>query len=310
MNKHNIIVTGSLAFDNIFNIPDPFTKYILPDKLHQINISIVTDSYRKTYGGTAGNQVFYLARLGESPYLIAAAGYDFSDYKKFLLKNKVKCNFVKISQSKSTTAGFAMTDIKDNQIWMYSQGAMLEAKNLSLVPIFKKINNQFVIISPNDLGAMIRYINECIENNIPFAFDPAFFIPHLDPAILLKAVKSAKIIFGNDYEIEFIERKIGKKLNSILTRQQILVKTLGDQGSEIYYEKKWIKISIYKTKAIDPTGAGDAYRSGFLYGYLNSQSIKTCGIMGAATSSFAVEIKGTMNLTFSKKKFLQRMKKI
>lgn len=306
----NVIVTGALAFDSIFNIPDPFTKYILPDQLHKINVSIVTNSYRKTLGGTGGNQVYYLARLGMNPYLVATAGHDFSDYKKFLVKNKVRINFVNIIKTKSTAAGFAMTDPKDNQIWMFAQGAMQDAKNLSLVPIFNKVKNPFVIIAPNELQAIVRYVNECADKKIPFAFDPAFFIPHLEPKLLLKAVKSAQIIFGNDYEIEFIERKIGNKLIDILSSKQILVKTLGEKGSRILNNKKWINIGINKTKAIDPTGAGDAYRAGFLFGYLRNNPLKVCGWMGAVVSSFAVEVKGTMNLDFTKGKFKKLLAKI
>ena len=322
--KKNIILTGSLAYDYIFDIPDSFSKYIQPDKIHKINISIVTDTHKKSFGGTAGNQAFHLARFGLNPTIITTVGNDFFDYKIFLKKNGVNTNSIEIIKNLPTAAGFVMTDVKDNQIWMFATGAMKEARRLSLKSIYassgveklklnssrqaRTITNSFVLISPTDLNAMINIVKESINLNVDFAFDPAFFIPHLPEKTLLEGVKNSIIIFGNDYEIAFIEKRLKKKITDIVSNRQVVIKTLGDQGSEIYYNGKWIKVGIYKTKTIDPTGAGDAYRAGFLYGFLNNQPLKTCGWMGAVTASFAVEVKGTMNLKFTKKEFLQSKK--
>src|SRR3989344_6168633 len=152
MNK-NIILTGSLSFDYIFDIPDPFTKYILPDQIHKINVSIVTDSHRKTFGGTAGNQAFYLARFGLNPVIYTTAGNDFADYKKFLNKNGVLTNFIKIIKNLPTAAGFVMTDPKDNQIWMFSTGAMKNSARYMLKTAVSKMYQSMVIISPTELQA-------------------------------------------------------------------------------------------------------------------------------------------------------------
>ncbi|OGK26200.1 hypothetical protein A3D76_06315 [Candidatus Roizmanbacteria bacterium RIFCSPHIGHO2_02_FULL_37_9b] len=311
MNK-NIILTGSLAFDYIFDIPDPFTKYILPTQIHKINVSIVTDSHRRSNGGTAGNQAFYLARLGLSPMIFTTAGNDFNDYKKFLKKNRVITNYIKINNNLPTAAGFVMTDPKDNQIWMFATGAMKDAKNLKLNSsrLARTLKNSFILISPTELTAMSNYVKDCVKLNLDFAFDPAFFIPHFSPEILSLGVKKAKIIFGNDYEIAFMEKRLNQKITGLINKDQIVVKTLGDKGSEIFQNGKWIKIPVYKTKTVDPTGAGDAYRAGFLFGYLQSLPVKTCGLMGAVTASFAVEIKGTMNLKFNKNNFKVRLSKI
>lgn len=305
-----IILTGSLAYDYIFDVPVPFSKYILPEKIHQINISIVTDRFKKSYGGTAGNQAFYLNKLRMNPYVYASAGNDFSEYKNFLKKHKVDTIHIKIAKNLHTASGFVMTDKRDNQIWMFTVGAMKEATKLKLKNVIKRNSSSFVMISPNNYQAMNQYVNECVKHRLDFAFDPASAIPHLDQKVVTDGVKFAKIIFGNDYEIAFSEKRIGKKLISVLNKNQILVKTLADQGSEIFHQGKWIKIGIYKTKTVDPTGAGDAYRAGFLYGYLNNQPIKTCGWMGAVTASFAVEVKGTMNLKFTKKQFEKRLFKV
>lgn len=324
--KKKIILTGSLAFDYIFDIDNHFSDYIQPDKVHQINISLTCETFEKSFGGTAGNQAYYLGNLGANPCVAASVGFDFQDYKKFLEKNKVNTDYIMIDKSMPTAAGHVITDKKDNQIWMFAKGAMknadkLRISNLEVSPLIgvrplkkpyrNNKNNQsdiFVLISPTEPQAMVNFVNECVKNNIDFAFDPAFYIPVLPVETLIKGIKNAKIIFGNDYEIAFLEKRTGQKMKKLLHKEQILIKTLGDAGSEIYYEKKCHKIGIYKTKAIDPTGAGDAYRAGFLVGYLNGRTIEESAKMAAVTASFAVEVKGTMNPKFSKIEFEKRLK--
>ena len=307
--ERDIILTGSLAFDYVFDIPDPFSKYIQSDKIHKINISIVTDTHKKTFGGTAGNQAFYLALLGTQPYIVGSAGNDFHDYLTFLKKEHIHADYISRSNRLPTAAGFVMTDPVDNQIWMFATGAMTEARKITLTHRFLRrfSKKPFVMISPNDMLAMTALVEACVNYEVEFAFDPAFFIPHFPETTLRKGIKHAAIIFGNDYEIAFIEKRLKKNITSLVSKNQMVVKTLGNKGSEIYHKGKWMRIGIKKVKTVDPTGAGDAYRAGFLFGYLNNRDLKTCGDMGATTASFAVETKGTMNLKFNKKAFYQRL---
>lgn len=306
----NLVLTGSVAYDFVFNIKDPFSKYIQPDKIHQINISIVADSHAKSFGGTAGNHAFYLSRLGVNSILCSSVGYDFSEYNKFLSNNKIITKFLKYYRKLPTASGFVMTDIHDNQIWMYSKGAMQKNIKLKLKPVIDKLQDPMVVISPNELGAIKNYVNECIKNKFDFSYDPAFFIPHLDKESLILGIRNSKLIFGNDYEIAFIEKKLGSTIEKLIKKNQIVVKTLGEHGSEIFYNHKWIKIGIFKANTVDPTGAGDAYRAGFLFGYIQGNPLAMCGWMGAVTASFAVETRGTMNLKFNKKEFKGRLSKL
>ncbi len=306
---YQLIVTGSLSFDYIFDLKEKFSDYILPDKIHQINFSFVSETHKKTFGGTAGNQCFYLARLNLNPYLCASAGFDFKEYKAFLENNLVKTNLVHISKKLPTATGFVITDRKDNQIWMFSKGAMKEAKNIKIPTT--KLKKSFLLIAPDEPKAIINYVNQAVKNNISFAFDPAFYIPSLPIKTLIKGIQEAKIIFGNDYEISFLEKRTQLNITKNLKKNQVLVKTLSNKGSEIYSQNKKIKVGIFKTKkVVDPTGAGDAYRAGFIYGFLNHQPLKTCAKMAASTASFAVETKGTMNEKFNKKDFEKRIKMI
>ena len=303
----NVIVTGTLAYDYIFNFDNYFSNYILPNKIHQINISLLTEHYKKSFGGTAGNQGFYLNKLGIPASILATAGHDFADYKNFLHKHNIETDLINIHKKRHTAAGFGITDKKDNQIWMYSKGAAKYAQFTTLKSLIKKSGNLFVLITPNEPKAVDNFVDECIKNKIDFVLDLGFNIPITSRATLQKGINNATIIFGNDYEVELMAKKTGISLKKGLRSDQFLISTLADQGSEIYTKGKKYKIGIYKTKAIDPTGAGDAYRAGFLYGYLNNQPPKICGWMGAVTASFAVETRGTMNLKFTKKEFEKRL---
>ncbi len=305
-----VVVTGTLAYDYIFDFNNYFSNYILPEKIHQINISLLTDHYKKSFGGTAGNQGFYLSKLNHPTLILGVGGNDFSEYKKFLFRNKITSDFIKIYNQTHTAAGFAITDKRDNQIWMYSQGVMRFTKNLSLTPFQKNSKNIIVLITPNELKAKEKFIDECIKYRMEFVFDMGFNIPLASKELLLKGIKFAKIIFGNDYEIGLIEKRTGASFASSLKQNQILITTFADKGSEVLTNGKKYKIGICKVKTIDPTGAGDAYRAGFIYGYLNNFPVKTCGWMGAVTASFAVEVKGTMNLKFNKKEFEKRLSKV
>ncbi len=303
----NIVVTGSIAYDYIFDFANYFSNYFLADKVHNINISLLTENYKKSFGGTAGNQGFYLNKLGIPALIFTYAGSDFEEYTHFLKKNKIESKFIKIDNKIHTAAGFAITDKKDNQIWMYSKGAMKLVKKLRLKTLMDSIGELFVLITPNEPKAVENFIDECVKYKIEFILDLGFNIPITSKKILVKGIKNALIIFGNDYEISLMEKIAGFALKKKLTDHQILITTFADEGSEIYSQGKKYPVDIFKTKTVDPTGAGDAYRAGFVYGYLNNYPIETCGWMGAVAASFAVETKGTMNLKFSKKEFKKRV---
>lgn len=318
MTETTIIVTGSLAYDQILNLPGKFSSYILPDKIHNINVSFVTDTHIKLFGGTGANQAYSLALLGIPPILVGTAGTDFGPYKTFLEKNNITTSYIKIIDDELTALGIAITDEKDNQIWGFSKGAMKFARDLSLTPILKRLKGKneklFVAITPNDPLAIARYIDECIEEQIDFSFDPAFYIPTLTKEALKKGIHQAHVVFGNDYEIALLRKKIGVRTETFKSKHgQFLVTTLGEKGSDIVYADADGTIEFRKhikpakvTNIIDPTGAGDAYRSGFLAGFLNGKDIQICGQMGSIAAAYAIENYGTMKHSYSVIEFWKR----
>ena len=299
-----IIVTGSLAFDTIMDFDGKFGDHIMPDKIHQINLSFLVNNLSKKNGGTAGNIAYNLALLGTDVSIVGAAGNDFSDYKKFLDGAGVDTSYIKTVSDKPTASVFAMTDKADNQISAFYPGAMSENSSLIL-----EGNPQFVVISPNDPKAMINFTKECQEKKIPYMMDPGMQLPALDAQDLKSMINGATILIGNDYEIALLSSKIQIPISKLIENVKILITTLGEKGSTIQTKDETIQIAPGKpNEVLDPTGAGDAYRAGFLAGYMQDLSLQICGQMGSIASCFAIEKYGTTSHTFSKEEFDSRYK--
>ena len=299
MAQTNVVVTGSLAFDHIMNLPGNFGDYILPDKIHTLNVSFLVDTLRKEFGGTGGNISYNLALLGIKVELVAAIGSDGKEYLTWLKKNRVDVSQVQLFKDILTASGFVITDKKDNQIWNFYGGAMRRAIELSLQST--KVKPRLVVIAPDDPKAMIQYAKECQSLSWGYLFDPAFYIPVLSKRDLSLAVNGAKIIIGNDYEMALLARKIR------LPSNQVQITTLGERGSVIRQGKDEYKIPVARPKAIiDPTGAGDAYRAGFVAGFVSGKPLPECGRMGAVCAAYTVEKYGTQTHKFSLRQFKQR----
>lgn len=302
-----IIVTGSLAFDSIFNFAGKFKDHIMPEKIHTLNLSFLTNKLNKNFGGTAGNIAYNLALIGEQPTILATAGKDFLVYKKFLNQAQVNTQYIKIYKNDFTSHYFALVDKLDNQIGGFYSGAMEKASQLSLITIKEKIN--FVVISPTIPKAILNYVSECQQLKIPYLFDPGMQLPRLTKSELGKGISRAKILIGNDYEISLMQKKLGWNKKQILSKIKILITTLAEKGSIIETKNQLIKIKSAKAKkVIDPVGAGDAYRAGFLAGFIKKYDLKTCGQMGALTAVYTVEKYGTTTHHFTKKQFCDRYK--
>ena len=303
-----VVVTGSLAFDHIMSMPGRFRDHILPDKLHILNVSFIMETFRQEFGGTGGNIAYTLGLLGTPCILAAAAGNDFAAYKRHLQRiKKIDLSGVSIFKNEKTARGFVTTDRDDNQIWGFYEGAMKKSRTLSLKKFLNR--NVIVMVAPNDPEAMMLYVNEAISLKAPYIFDPAFNIAHFSFRDLRKALKNAHILIGNDYEITLIKRRLGLNQRSLLKNCSIVITTLGPKGSRIDTKDRVIKIPSAKPQnESDPTGAGDAYRAGFLAGYVRGMPLDVCGKMGAVSAVYTVEKYGTQTHMFSMRQFEKRYK--
>lgn len=300
-----VVVTGTLGFDYIMNFSGKFADRIMPDKIHQLSLSFLVDTLHKQFGGTAGNIAYTLKLLGVEPFLLAPAGYDFTSYGEFLRGHKIRMTGISVHKDVATSAYFVMTDQEDNQIGSFYVGATKYAKDLKIASVTPKAS--FVILAPTDPIAMKRYVTECRKLRVPYLYDPAFQIGNFSPEELRDGISYAQILIGNDYEIALIERKLEISHEELILMVPVLVTTLGSRGSVIETRHDAIHVKAAKpTNTSDPTGAGDAYRAGFVAGYLKKFDLAVCGQMGATAAVYTVEKYGTQTHHFTKSEFRKR----
>ena len=305
MNK-NIIVSGSLAYDRIMDFPGYFSEHILPEKIHVLNIAFQVDSIREKFGGTAGNIAYALSLLGEHPVISGAIGHDYRRYFEWLAKNGIATDNIKIIENEFTASAYITTDKADNQITGFHPGAMKYSAALD----FNQLNPKetIVIVSPGNLDDMLNYPCFCKGRGIDYVFDPGQSLPMLEAAKLTQAIEGCRILIANDYELELITSKTGLKKAALLKLAETIIVTQGEAGSIVFTQDEEIKIPAVKPrKAVDPTGAGDAYRGGLISGLVQGKSIKDCAKMGSVCASFCVECYGTQEYRFSQEEFNERL---
>lgn len=306
MNYQRVVVTGSLGYDYIMDFPGRFADRIMPDKIHQISLSFLVDKLEKQFGGTAGNIAYTLNLLAIEPLIVSAAGNDFAPYKKFLLRQGIDIRFIRVFRSVATGAYFVVTDQEDNQIGSFYIGASQFNRQLTLPAV---ANLGMVVVTANDPQAMVRYYSSCQKRKLRYLFDPAFQIDNLSCDELAGGIEGAEIFIGNDYEIALVEKKLGWDHERLAEAVDVLITTFGSKGSLVEAGGLRQRIGVARTKnTSDPTGAGDAYRAGFLAGYLRNLSLKVCGQMGAVAAAYTVEKYGTQTHRFTLSQFKRRYK--
>jgi len=298
-----LIITGTIAYDYIMDFPGVFADHILPDQLHKINLSFIVNKFAKRRGGTAGNVSYNLGLLETSNILFSVAGKDFPEYKKAFASMKINTDHVNVDKDNYTATGFAMTDRKDNQIWGYFYGAAEGIKELKLDKVAKK--NDLVLIGPSGAEGSMSLLRQCVQLHIAYMFDPGFILTQVSDEDLEFGVKHAKYLIGNDYEIEIIKKRI--KTWKEYFSEKIIITTLGEKGAVIFdHGNEFTVCPVKVTRVVDPTGAGDAWRAGFLAGLQRGFDLQTCGQMGSVAASFAIEEYGTQEHKFTKNQFKKR----
>ncbi len=303
-----VLVCGSLAFDYIMNFNDKFKNHILPDKIHVLNVCFGAEKLSKEFGGTAGNIAYNLRLLGIDPIIFASVGKDFVDYKSWLAKNKIKTNYINYTKE-YTASCHIITDLDDNQITFFHGGAMLH-NHLSLKKIIKKEKIKLAICAPDCHKGMLLHTKELQDMKIPYIFDPGQGIGGYSGSELIRMAKGSLCTILNDYEFSVFQEKTKLIKQEILELTKYLIITLGPKGSEIYFGGKVYKILCAKPKKIlDPTGAGDAYRAGLIFGLLNNFKVDKIGKIGACVSAYTVEKYGTQTHKFDLINFKTRFNK-
>ncbi|MDX1997051.1 MAG: carbohydrate kinase family protein [Thermoanaerobaculia bacterium] len=302
-----ILVTGSLAFDQIMDFPGFFKDHVLPDKLHMINLSFLVRELRKQRGGCAGNVAYSLALLGERARVVAAAGQDFAEYREFLVGLGVDVDPIAVDPKQVTACCFITTDRANNQITGFFPGAMSGARELSLASAVTP-RTRYAIVMPDDPEAMLRHCREAKAAGVPLLFDPSFQVIALDGAALTEAARGAYAVLVNDYEYAVFQEKSGLDDRGLLELAEIWVVTRGEEGSRILTRGgETLEVpAVPAGEVVDPTGAGDAYRAGFLTGLVRGCDLATCGRLGSVAAVYAIESYGTQNHGYERDEFFAR----
>jgi len=295
------LICGSYAFDSVMTFPDQFKNHILPDKVHMLNVSFLVPQMRREFGGCAGNIAFNLKLLGGNPLPMATVGKDFTPYADWMDQHKIDRKHIKIIDSEFTGQAFITTDLDDNQITAFHPGAM-GASHENTVSEADGVT--IGIVSPDGRDGMIQHAREFQEAGIPFIFDPGQGMPMFDGEDLKAFIKQATWVTVNDYEAELLQERTGLSPHEIAEQVEAYIVTLGGQGSHIYTKEHRLEIPCAKADTLaDPTGCGDAYRAGLLYGIMNDLGWEVTGRIASLIGAIKIASHGPQNHTFSRKEF-------
>ncbi|MES2500758.1 MAG: carbohydrate kinase family protein [Pseudomonadota bacterium] len=287
------LICGSLAFDTIMVFQDQFKNHILADKIHALSVAFYVPEMRREFGGTAGNIAYNLQLLDGKPLIMATVGEDFSTYHDWLSKNNLNVDHIKTITNSFTAQAFITTDIDDNQITAFHPGAMVESHQNS-VKDAKQVT--LAVIAPDGRDGMFQHAKECFEAGIPFMFDPGQGLPMFNGEELLHFVEMATYLAVNDYEAQVLQDKTGLSLEQLASKVKALIVTLGASGSHIYADGKRHEVPCVRAeKVVDPTGCGDAYRAGLLYGIANGWDWLTCGRLASTMGAIKIASRGGQN---------------
>jgi len=305
-----IFVTGSIATDHLMSFPGKFTDSLVAETLHKVSLSFLVDDLEIRRGGVAPNIAFGMGCLGLNPVLVGAVGSDFADYESWLQRHGVDTSGVHISETRHTARFICTTDTEQNQIASFYAGAMSEARNIELKPVVDVAGTpDVVLISANDPDAMVRHTQECRQRGYAFAADPSQQLARMDGHEIKPLIEGATYLFTNEYESALIEQKTGWTSRDIASMVETRVTTLGKNGSRIERKgEKPVLVDIaQEDRRTDPTGVGDAFRSGFLTGMAWGLSDERAAQLGSLLAAYVIETVGTQEYVLSRASFLNRL---
>ncbi|MEU6311879.1 carbohydrate kinase family protein [Streptomyces sp. NPDC047014] len=307
-----IAVTGSIATDHLMAFPGRFVDQLLPDQLHTISLSFLVDTLEVRRGGVAANIAYGLGGLRMEPLLAGAVGPDFAEYEVWLKEHGVDTAPVHVSADHQTARFMCMTDQDSNQIASFYAGAMAEAARVDLHALHAATPLDLVLVSPNDPAAMLRHTEQARELGIPFAADPSQQLARLTGAEVRTLVTGARWLFTNEYESALLRERTGWDHRQVLDQVGTWITTLGAQGVRIdAKDTPTLTVpAVPDVHAADPTGVGDAFRSGFLAAVGWDLPLRTAAQLGCAMSALALAAVGSQSYEIQPQRLLNTLRTV
>jgi adenosine kinase len=298
------LICGSIAYDTIMVFEDHFKNHILPEKIHILNVAFLVPDMRREFGGCAGNIAYNLQMIGGEPLIMATVGDDYPPYASRLRDLGLAQNHVRQVTGTFTAQAFITTDLADNQITAFHPGAM----NFSHENHIADANDvNLGIVAPDGREGMEQHAREFHESGIPFMFDPGQGLPMFTGEELLNFIHKADYVAVNDYEGQLLHERTGRSLETLAKLVKGLIVTKGAEGSVIYSDGQQIEIpSVKPERLVDPTGCGDAYRAGLLYGITHDMGWQSTGQLGSLLGALKIAKRGGQNHSFTRDEIGQR----
>ncbi|HEY4541164.1 MAG TPA: carbohydrate kinase family protein [Noviherbaspirillum sp.] len=301
------LICGSLAFDTIMLFQGRFSEALLADQLHKINVAFLVPEIRREYGGCAGNIAYNLKLLEGEPLIMATIGTDGAPYLARLEEQRIERRCIRTIENAYTAQAFITTDAGGNQITAFHPGAMTFSHQNRVAEAGKVA---LAIVAPDGRDGMLQHARDCAELGIPFIFDPGQGLPMFNGTELTHLVELASYVAVNDYEAELLTERTGLTLEQIAQRVQALVVTRGELGAQIYLHERRVDIPcVPATCIVDPTGCGDAFRAGLLYGLTKGMDWETTGRLASLMGSIKIGSQGGQNHALSRAEIDERFER-
>jgi adenosine kinase len=298
------LICGSVAYDTIMVFRDRFKNHILPDKLHILNVAFLVPDMRREFGGCAGNIAYSLKMLDGEPVIMATVGDDYHTYSLRLDKLGIEQKHIRSIPATYTAQAFITTDLDDNQITAFHPGAMNHSHANSVT---EASGITLGIVAPDGRDGMLQHAREFYEANIPFIFDPGQGLPMFSGEELLDFVRMAQYVTVNDYEAQMLQERTGRNIEDLAKLASAFLVTMGARGSLVYTGGQSLTIPCVKAEAVvDPTGCGDAFRAGLLYGIAAGYDWPTTGRLASLLGSIKIAQRGGQNHRFTRDEIAER----
>ncbi len=302
-----ILVSGSMAYDRIMNFGGYFREHLLPDQLHNINVSFLVNSLSENFGGTAGNIAYSLSLLGESPRIAATVGNDYHRYFEWLESCGIGTSDIRVVAEELTAGAYITTDLDSNQITGFNPGAMKQQAGFNYESIDP--SDTIAIVAPGNIADMMEFTAKNHELGIYTIFDPGQSLPLWEPQNLMHCIEQSNMLICNHYELGLISSSSGLSRPELVGIVEHLVVTRGEQGAELQSRGSLELVDAIPTDAVDPTGAGDAFRGGLIKGLAAGEGVKRAAEMGTVCGYYAVQVEGTQTYSYTQEEYDQTLRR-